>query len=87
MGFDKEKIYMVGHSMGCFIAAHMAAKHKVFQAAVCIAPCDMGEGMMSEKGRGQMKAIFESAVPWLSGTTAEALFEETEQKQKEYQLL
>ena len=33
-----------------------------------------------------MKAIFESAAPWLSGTTAEALYKETEEKQKEYQL-
>ena len=86
MGFDKEKLYVVGHSMGCFIAAHMAAKHKEFKAAVTIAPCDMGEGMMTEKGRGQMRAIFESAVPWLSGTTVEALFEETEKKKDTYQL-
>ena len=86
MGFDKEKLYVVGHSMGCFIAAHMAAKHKEFQAAVTIAPCDMGEGMMSEKGRAQMQAVFESAAPWLSGTSAEALYAEIEQNQERYQL-
>jgi len=86
MNFDTEKLYVVGHSMGCFIAAHLAAKHPELKAAVTIAPCDMGEGMMSEKGRGQMKAIFESAAPWLSGTTAEALYAETEQKQERYQL-
>ncbi|MBR2382725.1 MAG: hypothetical protein IKA89_03150 [Anaerotignum sp.] len=42
--------------------------------------------MMSEKGRGQMLAIFESAVPWLSGTSVQALFEETEQNKEAYQL-
>lgn len=86
MGFDKEKLYIVGHSMGCFIAAHMAAKHAELKAAVTLAPCDMGEGMMSEAGRGQMQAIFESAAPWLSGTSAEKLFEENEQNKERYQL-
>lgn len=86
MGFDREKLYMVGHSMGVFIGAHLAAKHRELKAAVCVAPCDMGEGMLTEKGRGQMKAIFESAAPWLSGTSAEALFEETEQNKESYQL-
>lgn len=86
MGFDREKLYMVGHSMGVFIAAHLTAKHKELQAAVCVAPCDMGEGMRSEKGREQMKGIFESAAPWLSGTTAEALYAETEKNQEKYQL-
>ena len=86
MGFDQEKLYMVGHSMGCFIAAHMAAKHPELKATVTLAPCDMGEGMMSEKGRSQMQAIFESAAPWLSGTTAEALFAETEKNKVVYQL-
>ena len=86
MGFDKEKLYIVGHSMGCFITAHTAARHQELKAAVTIAPCDVGEGMMSEKGRGQMKAIFESAVPWLSGTTVEDLYEETERNKEKYRL-
>ncbi|MBQ3032453.1 MAG: alpha/beta fold hydrolase [Anaerotignum sp.] len=86
MNFDTEKLYVVGHSMGVFIAAHLAAKHPELKAAVCVAPCDMGEGMMSEKGRGQMLAIFESAVPWLSGTSVQALFDETEQNKGKYQL-
>lgn len=86
MHFDTERLYVVGHSMGCFIAAHLAAKHPELKAAVTIAPCDMGEGMMSEKGRGQMRAIFESAVPWLSGTTVEALYGETEWNKENYQL-
>ena len=86
MHFDTEQLYVVGHSMGCFIAAHLAAKHPELKAAVTIAPCDMGEGMMSAKGREQMKAIFESAAPWLSGTSAQALYEETEKNKKAYQL-
>ncbi len=86
MGFDHDKVYMVGHSMGVFIAAQLAASYRRLKAAVCIAPCDMGEGMLSEKGRAQMQAIFESAVPWLSGTTVEALYEETERNKEKYQL-
>lgn len=86
MGYDKEKLYIVGHSMGCFIAAHMAAGHKELKAAVTAAPCDVGEGMMSEKGRGQMKAIFETAAPWLSGTSAVQLYEEAAQNKDRYQL-
>ncbi|WP_458408340.1 alpha/beta hydrolase family protein [Anaerotignum sp.] len=86
MNFDTEKLYVVGHSMGCFIAAHMAARHPELKAAVTVAPCDMGEGMMTEKGRGQMKAIFESAAPWLSGTSVQALYDETEQNKEKYQL-
>lgn len=86
MNFDKEQLYVVGHSMGCFVTTHLAAKHPELQAAVTLAPCDVGEGMMTEKGRGQMKAIFESAAPWLSGTTAEALYAETEKKKDIYQL-
>ena len=86
MNFDTKQLYVVGHSMGCFIAAHLAAKHPELKAAVTIAPCDMGEGMMSEKGREQMKAIFESAAPWLSGTSAQALYEETEKNKEAYQL-
>lgn len=86
MGYDKEKLYVVGHSMGVFIAAHLAAKHQELKAAACVAPCDMGGAMMSEKGKGQMKAIFESAVPWLSGATVEALYAETDRNKERYQL-
>ena len=72
--------------MGCFITAHTAAKHPELKAAVTAAPCDVGEGMMSEKGREQMKAIFETAAPWLSGTSAEALYEEAERNKEWYHL-
>lgn len=86
MGYDKEKLYIVGHSMGCFITAHTAAKHPELKAAVTAAPCDVGEGMMSEKGRQEMKAIFETAAPWLSGTSAEKLFAEAEENKERYQI-
>lgn len=86
LGYDTEKLYIVGHSMGCFITAHMAAKYPQLKGAVTIAPCDLGEGMMSEAGRKQMQAIFESAAPWLSGTSAEKLYEENERNKERYQL-
>lgn len=43
-GFDKEGIYAVGHSMGGFVCANLAASHKEIKGVVLLAPCDIGRG-------------------------------------------
>ncbi len=87
IGFDKEQLFLVGHSMGCFLGAQLAAKRKEISGLVTIAPCDLGEAMLEgETGRKQLLEIFEDAVPWLNGTTAERLLAETEQNAEWYRL-
>lgn len=87
MGFDKEKLYAVGHSMGSFVTAHLAAKRKEIKAATVLAPCDVGGAILcGEEGKRQMREIVAFAAPWLSGTTAEKLYAEAEGNAEVYQI-
>lgn len=87
LGFAKDHLFLVGHSLGSFFAAQLAAKHPIFRALVTITPCDAGGAMLAgEAGRRQMQAIYEESAPWLNGTTAEQLFAETAANAAQYQL-
>lgn len=86
-GFAQDRVFLVGHSLGGFLAAQLAAKRQVFRALVTITPCDVGEAMLSgEAGRWQTHAIFTEAAPWLNGTTADSLFAEAAENAARYRL-
>ena len=87
MGFDKEKLYAAGHSMGSFVTAHLAAKRKEIKAAVLLAPCDIsGALLFGAEGERQMREIFAFGAPYLSGTTAEQLYAEAEREMDTYKI-
>lgn len=41
-GFDKERLFVAGHSVGGFVTAQLLAAHPELKAAVLLAPCDLG---------------------------------------------
>lgn len=89
-GFDQEKLFVVGHSVGGFVAAHLFARHKELRAGVLLTPCDLG-GVISlpeeMEAKRLLMEIFEIGAPWLNGTSPEALFAEVSDRQAEYALL
>lgn len=89
-GFDREHLFVAGHSVGGFVTAHLLARHPEFQAGVLLAPCDLG-GVISFPENTEAKKLlrdaFESGAPWLNGTSPQALFEEVSTHQAEYRFL
>ncbi|MGN1230837.1 MAG: alpha/beta hydrolase family protein [Anaerotignum sp.] len=89
-GFDKEKLFVVGHSVGGFVAAHLFAGHKEFKAGVLLTPCDLG-GVIAlpedVEAKRLLLEIFEIGAPWLNGTSPETLFAEVSSRQAEYAIV
>lgn len=81
---DKERIYAVGHSLGGFVCAHLAARRTEIKAAVLLSPCDACSLPVIEKedpSNGRIiREIMEESAPWLSGTSAEELIGECIEK-------
>ncbi len=88
-GFDKEKLFVVGHSVGGFVAAHLLARHKELKGGVLLTPCDLG-GVVSfpedTEAKKLLMEIFEGGPLWLNGTSPQALFEEVSSRQAEYRI-
>jgi pimeloyl-ACP methyl ester carboxylesterase len=87
MGFDPDNIYVVGHSLGGFAAAHMMARHSEIKGGVLITPCDIGRfAKMSKEGAEGVHAILEDAQNWLNETSAEIMEEELRAHAEDYPL-
>ncbi len=89
LGFDRNRIYAVGHSMGCFVTAHLFAQRKNLRAAVFLAPCDLGEVVTlpeETEGKRLLREIFQSSAPWLSRTSGDALYQEAAQHSESYRI-
>lgn len=89
LGFDRERVFAAGQSVGGFVTAHLFAKRKELRAAAMLAPCDLGEaaqmGVSTEAGR-LLLDILEDGAPWLNGTDAETLLQETREKAELFRL-
>ena len=89
-GIDGEHLFVVGHSMGGFIAFHTAAKMKAAKAAVMIAPYDFGLSAVlaeqDETAKETLCKLLEGGIPWLSGTSKEALYAELQAHGRAYQV-
>lgn len=88
-GFDKENLFVAGHSVGGFVTAHLLARHPELKAAVLLTPCDLG-GVVTFPEETEAKRllleIFETGPLWLHGTSPQALYEEVLTHQAEYQI-
>lgn len=89
LGFDRNRVFAAGQSVGGFVTAHLFAKRKELRAAVTLAPCDLGEaalmGDTTEAGR-LLWEILEDGAPWLRGTDAETLLKETQEKAEVFRI-
>ena len=88
-GFDLEKLFVAGHSVGGFVTAHLLARHPKLRAAVLLAPCDLGGVIaFSEDSRAKrlLREIFATGPSWLRGTSPAALYEEVFTQQKRYRI-
>lgn len=89
LGFDPQRLYAVGHSVGGFVTAHLFAAHPVLRAAVILAPCDLGEAMAQPadaESKRLLRGILEDGAPWLWGATAAELWQEVAERQAEFRL-
>lgn len=89
-GFDRENLFVAGHSVGGFVTAHLLARHRELRAGVLLTPCDLG-GVVSfpenTEAKKLLMEIFETGPLWLNGTSPQALFEEVSAHQAEYRFL
>lgn len=74
MRFDPNNLYVVGHSLGGFVAAHIMARHSEIKKGALIMPCDIGRfATMSKEAADGVHAILTEASDWLVGTSAEIM--------------
>lgn len=78
--FDKDNIYAVGHSMGGFVCAHLAASRPEIRGIVLLMPCDAGRiWKISEENPAAAQVILdilEESSLWLRGASKEKFVEE-----------
>ncbi len=89
LGFDKNRIFAAGQSVGGFVTTHLFAKRKELRAAAVLAPCDLGEaakmGTETEAGKLLLDILADGA-PWLNGTSAEILLKETQEHTEDFRI-
>lgn len=89
-GFDKSRIYAVGHSLGGFVCGQLTARRREVQGGVLLMPCDIGRiRQIAEEDRQAytaIKAVLDDSAQWLNGVTGEALLREAEDHAGEFSL-
>ena len=89
-GIDKNRIFVVGHSLGGFAASHLLATRPEIQAGVLLMPCDIGRlPVIQEEDPESFQTIFrilEESGPWLNGTSGEALWQEAKENSAALQM-
>ena len=81
-GFDKNRIYAVGHSLGGFVCGQLTARPEI-KGGVLLMPCDIGRirqiSLQSEETAAGIRDVLEDSAHWLNGVTGEALLREAEE--------
>lgn len=79
-GFDKDRIFAVGHSLGGFVCGQLTAHRPEIRAAVLQFPCDIGRiaAIRQEDAAAAdtLEYVLEDSAGWLVGTSKEALMAE-----------
>ena len=79
-GFDKQKIYAVGHSLGGFVCGQLSAKRSEIRRAVLLMPCDIGRLPVIENENPAaydiVREVLDDSADWLHGTSGAALLHE-----------
>ena len=89
-GFDKDKIYAAGHSLGGFVCGQIAARRPEIKGAVLLMPCNVGRiGKIAQSDPENAKVledVLNDSVNWLTGLTKGCLYKEATEHEKEYAL-
>ena len=88
---DSDRIVLIGHSMGGFVAAHFSAERPEVWGAVIISSVDLGRSFGSENQEGSEARIdenvgFGAGLHILAGTSSEALAKEARAHAERWQL-
>ena len=79
-GFDKDKVYAVGHSLGGFACGQLSAARPEIKRAVLLTPCDIGRLPVIEnedpKAYQIVCDVLDDSENWLNGTSGAALLHE-----------
>lgn len=89
-GFDKTRIYAVGHSLGGFVCGQLLAKRPELWGGVLLMPCDIGRVPQlagEDAGAYQMiREVLADSAQWLTGVTEESLLREAEAHSGQFRL-
>ena len=89
-GFDKQHIYAVGHSLGGFVCGQLTAKRTEIKGAALLMPCDIGRlpqiAQEDLAAYGIIRNVLNESAGWLTGTSGEALLQETFDHSAEFAL-
>ena len=76
-GFDKNRIYAIGHSLGGFACGQLSAKRAEIRKAVLLTPCDIGRlPVIAEEAPEAYRivcGVLDESSDWLNGTSGEKL--------------
>ena len=89
-GFDKERIFAVGHSMGGFVCGQITAKREEIKGAVLLMPCDIGRiwqiGLENPVELENIKNLLGESADWLRGASKEGFLSELKEHSEEFRL-
>ena len=89
-GFDKQRIYAAGHSLGGFVCGQLSAHRHEIKGAVLLMPCDIGRlPLIAQEDPASWQTIqevLEDSAQWLSGTSGEALLREALDRSADFRL-
>ena len=87
-GFDKEKIYAAGHSLGGFVCGQITARRSEIKGAALLMPCNIGRiGKITQndpENAKVLKDVLNDSVNWLTGLTEDCLYKEAIEHEKEF---
>lgn len=79
-GFDKQRIYAVGHSLGGFVCGQISARRPEIKGAVLLMPCDIGRlpqiAQEDPAAYQTVREVLDDSANWLKGTSGESLLRE-----------
>lgn len=89
-GVDKKHVYVVGHSVGGFVAGHLLMEFPELTGGVLLMPMDLGEVAEVEgkhpEAFEKVRALMNESAAWLHGCTGEGLLQEVLDKEIEFSL-
>ena len=89
-GFDKQRIYAAGHSLGGFVCGQLSAHRTEIKGAVLLMPCNIGRlpqiAREDPASYQTIQEVLDDSAQWLSGTSGEALLGEALDRSGDFRL-
>lgn len=89
-GFNKDKIYAAGHSLGGFVCGQITARRSEIKGAALLMPCNIGRiGKITQNDPENAKVledVLNDSVNWLTGLTEGCLYKEAIDHEIEFAL-